>query len=122
MKKTEFEPSKQLISDLVEAGYDRGTVFECMLQLNERGEDYNNAAPLVKELMKRGEGEEKAAEKGEKKEHKEEDLCKICFVNVIDTVLLNCGHVAICMECSRSLQNCPICRDTISKVVKTFKS
>lgn len=58
---------------------------------------------------------------------KETNLCKICFENEIDTTILECGHVAICFECYDNpyfvkKKGCPICRKTITRVVKTYKS
>ena len=44
------------------------------------------------------------------------DVCKICLVNKIDTVLVPCGHRCICDSCSKGLGSrkaCPICRKAI---------
>lgn len=50
--------------------------------------------------------------------------CKICFDAPINTVLLPCGHLCVCLECSKRLTGhsrvCPICRTKIRKVVRTF--
>ena len=49
-------------------------------------------------------------------EEKTDDICKICFVNDINSVILPCGHFSICVECGHRLQahdakpKCPICR------------
>jgi len=48
--------------------------------------------------------------------------CKICFERETDTVLLECGHQCCCLECSKNLKNCPICRKTITRVVPIFKA
>ncbi|KAK3083704.1 hypothetical protein FSP39_001749 [Pinctada imbricata] len=53
---------------------------------------------------------------------REEDLCKICLDHVINCVLLECGHMVTCTTCGRQLADCPICRQTIVRVVHTFKS
>jgi len=50
------------------------------------------------------------------------DTCKICFEKTIDSVILECGHSAICMECSKGLRTCPICRQPILRIVKVFKA
>jgi len=52
----------------------------------------------------------------------EENLCKICFENPIDCVILRCGHMAICISCGTSLHACPICRNEITEVIKVFRS
>ena len=38
--------------------------------------------------------------------------CVICLVNPREIVLLDCGHVCLCMDCLERLPNtnCPICR------------
>jgi len=52
-------------------------------------------------------------------EKNEKELCVICWENPIDCVLLECGHRTICFKCS-NLQLCPICRNPITRAVKTF--
>jgi hypothetical protein len=93
-----------------------------------------------------------AGEKMDEAEPEDEKACKICFVNPIDSVLLNCGtspvrvrvrrcvscmgakhlrhlhlafctgHLCCCMECGGALDQCPICRSPIAKIVRTFLS
>jgi len=48
------------------------------------------------------------------------DACIICFVNVIDCVLLPCGHQICCIHCSKTLNLCPICniKCTYRKIFK----
>ena len=31
----------------------------------------------------------------------DEDLCKICMENVINCVLLECGHLVTCLDCGK---------------------
>jgi len=52
----------------------------------------------------------------------EDNKCKICFDKVIDTVILRCGHVAVCSQCGKGLKLCPMCRQPILELIKTFKS
>lgn len=47
-------------------------------------------------------------------------LCKICFANEINTVLLPCAHQVSCGECSNKLINCPICNKYIRIKQKVF--
>ncbi|EGG13831.1 hypothetical protein DFA_11592 [Cavenderia fasciculata] len=49
------------------------------------------------------------------------NICKICFENKIDTVLLDCGHMANCLICAQKVDRCPICRGPIKKVVKIYQ-
>ena len=42
-----------------------------------------------------------------------EDKCVICLTNPPNILFCNCGHLALCVECSKtgeSLENCPICK------------
>jgi len=48
--------------------------------------------------------------------------CKVCWENSADTVVLWCGHVAVCMYCSQYMQQCPICCSVIEKVQRVFIS
>jgi hypothetical protein len=31
------------------------------------------------------------------------NLCRICYTNAIDTVMIKCGHAAMCLDCARKL-------------------
>jgi len=60
---------------------------------------------------------------------KEEDKeCKVCFDNQINCVLVPCGHLCVCQDCSKLLTKhaysakCPICKQDIKSVVKTYLS
>jgi len=50
------------------------------------------------------------------------DLCKICYENVIDCVLLPCGHLVSCVHCSKNLQQCPVDRSKIRETKIVFRS
>jgi hypothetical protein len=55
----------------------------------------------------------------------DDNTCVICFANEIDCVILECGHLAICFECSKDKsfkRKCPICRRPIQRVIQTFKA
>ena len=47
-------------------------------------------------------------------------VCKICFDRTIDTVLLPCAHSLLCQLCASAVTDCPICRKSVSQVVRTF--
>ncbi|XP_019868934.1 E3 ubiquitin-protein ligase rififylin [Aethina tumida] len=51
-----------------------------------------------------------------------QDLCKLCMDGPLDCVLLECGHIATCIECGKKLAECPICRQYVIRVVRTFKA
>lgn len=45
---------------------------------------------------------------------REDQLCVVCKTNAREIILLPCGHVCICEDCSTSINNnCPICRTPI---------
>ncbi|KAJ8013984.1 hypothetical protein DPEC_G00035520 [Dallia pectoralis] len=54
------------------------------------------------------------------------DECTICYENVVDTVLYACGHMCLCYTCGLKLKMtnacCPICRRTITDIIKTYRS
>jgi Zinc finger, C3HC4 type (RING finger) len=51
-----------------------------------------------------------------------DDLCKICMDAPIEVVFLECGHTASCTACGKILNECPICRSYIVRIVRIFKS
>ena len=54
-------------------------------------------------------------------EAENEFLCKICMDEPVDCVLLECGHMLTCVKCGRQLNECPICRQYVTRVVHAFK-
>jgi len=57
------------------------------------------------------------------------DLIELCdFLSAVDCVLYTCGHMCMCYECAlqqwrgRGAGSCPICRNEIRDVIKTFRS
>lgn len=43
-------------------------------------------------------------------------ICVVCRSNPIEIILLPCGHVCLCEDCSVDIQgNCPVCRSRIEK-------
>ncbi|PRP84351.1 hypothetical protein PROFUN_07652 [Planoprotostelium fungivorum] len=50
-------------------------------------------------------------------------VCKICFEGEGDCVLVPCGHLGLCLECSSTRKGgvCPFCRVEVEMVMKTFK-
>lgn len=58
----------------------------------------------------------------QKEGESDQGLCAICLENEANTVLLECSHQCACHQCATQLQNCPICRARIVRVVKVFKT
>ncbi|KAH8402299.1 hypothetical protein KR009_011166 [Drosophila setifemur] len=51
-----------------------------------------------------------------------DELCKICMDAPIECVFLECGHMATCTSCGKVLNECPICRQYIVRVVRFFRA
>ncbi|XP_011494711.1 PREDICTED: E3 ubiquitin-protein ligase RNF34 [Ceratosolen solmsi marchali] len=52
----------------------------------------------------------------------EDALCKICLDAPIECVILECGHMACCINCGKQMTECPICRQYVVRVVRFFKA
>jgi len=59
---------------------------------------------------------------GDDDDGQEHDLCTVCMDEKIETVFLECAHMACCVGCSKKLTDCPICRAHIKSLLKVFKS
>ncbi|XP_043255616.1 E3 ubiquitin-protein ligase RNF34 isoform X2 [Colletes gigas] len=55
------------------------------------------------------------------KEILDENLCKICWDEPVECVILECGHIACCLNCGKQMSECPICKQYIVRVVRFFK-
>merc|ERR1712129_147606 len=55
---------------------------------------------------------------------KQKNGCMICVHAAIDSVFIPCGHQAACYACYQRtparFAQCPICREDVTSVVKTF--
>lgn len=70
---------------------------------------------LLKETLEAARKQRRA---NDKQKNLPDDLkCVICFENPKQVIILPCGHVCLCEECSnRILLSCPMCRkDIVSK-------
>mmetsp|Transcript_31228 Transcript_31228/g.50098 ORF Transcript_31228/g.50098 Transcript_31228/m.50098 type:complete len:1402 (+) Transcript_31228:1890-6095(+) len=72
--------------------------------------------PLSVTLNLRGGNE--ANESVRKEDDEESNLCVVCFENKRDALFLPCGHIFLCMDCSKQLEKkvCPMCRKDITKM------
>ncbi|XP_014477764.1 PREDICTED: E3 ubiquitin-protein ligase RNF34 isoform X3 [Dinoponera quadriceps] len=52
----------------------------------------------------------------------EEEICKICWDAPIECVILECGHMACCINCGKQMSECPICKQYVVRVVRFFKA
>jgi hypothetical protein len=51
---------------------------------------------------------------------KNERMCVICLSKDKNVIFLPCAHFAACLECSMSLNNCPMCRSEIQARIRAF--
>jgi hypothetical protein len=72
------------------------------------------------DLKKHYEHMEKIAKlKQENKILKEQTTCKLCS-QPANTVFLPCGHVSVCINCTKKLPRCATCRTLIRGIVKIY--
>jgi hypothetical protein len=48
-------------------------------------------------------------------------VCKVCMDAPVDCVFLECGHMVTCVACGKQMNECPICRQYVIRVVHTFR-
>ncbi|KAM7393354.1 hypothetical protein PAMA_008151 [Pampus argenteus] len=48
--------------------------------------------------------------------------CVVCMETGAQIIFLPCGHVCCCQVCSDALQNCPLCRSSISQRIRLYHS
>ena len=47
--------------------------------------------------------------------------CAICYTHARNIVSLPCSHLSLCEHCSNKVDKCPLCQETISCTIKTFR-
>ena len=54
--------------------------------------------------------------------HREDSVCVVCQESQKTVVLVPCGHLCLCEDCSEieQLVSCPLCRKEIIQRIKTF--
>lgn len=48
------------------------------------------------------------------------DTCCICYTNAKDHAVVPCFHMCVCIECSRRIQQCPMCRGSVDRIQRIF--
>lgn len=52
---------------------------------------------------------------------REDQLCVVCRTNPREIILLPCGHVCLCEDCSDDItSDCPVCRAPISQKAAAY--
>ncbi|PAV82288.1 hypothetical protein WR25_03182 isoform C [Diploscapter pachys] len=62
-----------------------------------------------------------------KKKTDDEDECIVCMSSPVETAIYTCGHMCMCFACGQMTMNsqnskCPICRQPIKDIIRTFRS
>ncbi|KAH3736388.1 hypothetical protein DPMN_042951 [Dreissena polymorpha] len=47
-------------------------------------------------------------------------MCCMCRTNHVNILFLPCTHLKVCLECSRNLQSCPLCKRQIKDKIRTY--
>ncbi|KAI8326092.1 hypothetical protein GQ54DRAFT_253730 [Martensiomyces pterosporus] len=125
------------LTDLVHNKTDVNSLSAKVLKalLNKYHVDYSNIvekSELVQRVERlvantRLEMDREAADKSGSGHSADDDLCKICWDEATNCVLLNCGHMCTCLECGERIfkserRECPICREYISRIVHVFRA
>ena len=61
------------------------------------------------------------ADDSEDEDRVRKNLCRICFDEPANTIVLPCGHQAFCKNCASQLEVCAFDRRPISQVVPVFR-
>ena len=57
------------------------------------------------------------------KRARDDELCAICWQEERNAVYVPCGHLAACLSCAQTYAHqCPICRQSVTKVQQVFRS
>ena len=83
------------------------------------------ANPNQSEMTMAASSRSRAAIAGGEEELQElQDLraCKICKREQANVVLIPCGHLAICVNCSENTTRCPTCHSYIREKVRSYLS
>ena len=47
--------------------------------------------------------------------------CRLCRQNVANVVIMPCGHLVLCSNCSKNnVTKCPVCKSMVTELIKTF--
>lgn len=90
--------------------------------IENRSESRNDVSPLELILQQEPRNENPVIVCSSEVAHpiQEKDLCKICYSNIIEVLVVPCGHLVFCLQCSPSLDKCPLCRQVIWNKVRAY--
>lgn len=94
---------KELIDDYIIKNYDEDKLYNKAKEIEKTRDEfmkYQSVANLIKSVQP-------------------VPICSICLDQIVDTVLVGCGHTC-CSKCVNPLYNCHVCRKRIVKKQKIF--
>ncbi|CAG2228295.1 MUL1 [Mytilus edulis] len=64
-----------------------------------------------------------AANNREPSNNSDSQECVICLTNPREVILLNCGHICVCIDCVQALprpMKCPVCRQNVERFLNAY--
>ncbi|XP_067899018.1 E3 ubiquitin-protein ligase NEURL3-like isoform X2 [Heterodontus francisci] len=108
--KLPLQPSRPIRSDKPQTSYPQTSV-SCVTP----AKGSSGSSPCAPELSSNTQPQHSLAED-----------CIVCCSRQVDSVLYRCGHMCVCYGCGQKLlsrnSKCPICRQPIKEIIKTYHS
>ena len=107
-----------IVKQLLNMGNDNPAVMMALglLYTSEKEITMTNMLLEISKLLVEKNREKKSSPK------RSEAECSICMVEPPQTVILECGHQCVCLNCINSLETCPLCRGEITRWVKVYRN
>jgi len=124
--------NSEVIQAAFEMGFNRSLIRRAVsIRWDKYGRGYGKVATLVGDLTAMSEEEVKledevtSANSGDEitklKTMLNQDLCKVCRHEKARSLLLPCGHLVVCKQCSATTFRCPICQTKVTSVLDVFR-
>jgi hypothetical protein len=88
----------------------------------ENNTNYNNMKDKISRVIDLLGGTIEKDSQKKKFKNEEEMMCKICFESKIEIFMEPCGHSVSCVQCSKSLNKCPVCRNNVKSWKRIYFS
>ena len=75
---------------------------------------------LINQKEKNNDNTLRGKENDEKEEDNNNIKCVICLENYKCMLLMPCKHVCCCEQCSKDINQCPLCRKNIESKTKIY--
>jgi len=111
------------IAALIMAGATMTSLYYLARRLWKRYQDVLRDIKTKEEMLLIRSQRKKFVDRSSQGTINEGDLCVVCLTNPREVVLLDCGHVCICIDCLEALPSplkCPVCRAPVVRTVPLF--